>query len=44
MEILVSQIYWVREDKRRINQEFIIGAAKAFPGRKFEELFYLAPK
>ena len=44
MEISVSQIYRVREDKRSINQKFIIGAAKAFPGRKFEELFYLAPK
>ncbi len=44
MGISVSQIYRVREDKRSINQKFIIGAAKAFPGRKFEELFYLAPE
>ena len=43
MGISVSQIYRVREGKRSINQKFIIGAAKAFPGRKLEELFYLAP-
>ncbi len=41
MGISVSQIYRVREDKRSINQKFIVGAVKAFPGRKFEELFYL---
>jgi len=44
MGISVSQIYRVREGKRGINQKFIIGAIKAFPGRKFEELFYLAPE
>ena len=44
MEISVSQIYRVREGKRSINQKFIIGAVKAFPGRRFEELFYLVPK
>jgi len=44
MGISVSQIYRVREGKRSINQKFIIGAVKAFPGRKFEELFYLAPE
>ena len=44
MEISVSQIYRVREGKRSINQKFIIGAVKAFPGRRFEELFYLAPE
>ena len=44
MGISVSQIYRVREGRRRINQKFIIGAAKAFPERKFEELFYLAPE
>ncbi len=44
MGISVSQIYRVREDKRSINQKFIIGATKAFPGRKFEDLFYLAPE
>ena len=44
MGISVSQIYRVRKGKRSINQKFITGAAKAFPGRKLEELFYLAPE
>ncbi len=43
MGISVSQVYRVREGKRNINQKFIIGAVKAFPGYKFEDLFYLAP-
>ena len=43
MGISVSQIYRVREGKRRINQKFIVGAIKAFPNHKLEELFYLAP-
>lgn len=41
MEISVSQVYRVREGKRHINERFIIGAIKAFPNRKLEELFYL---
>ena len=41
MRISVSQIYRVREGKRSINQKFIIGAIKAFPGHKFDDLFYL---
>ena len=44
MGISGSQIYRVREGKRSINQKFIVGAIKAFPGRKLEELFYLAPE
>ena len=44
MEISVSQIYRVKEGKRRINQKFIIGAIKAFPRHKFEDLFYLTPQ
>ena len=44
MGISVSQIYRVREGKRSINQKFIIGAIKAFPNHKFEDLFYLAPE
>lgn len=43
MGISVSQIYRVREGKRRINQKFIVGALKAFPNHKMDELFYLAP-
>ncbi len=44
MGISVSQIYRVREGKRNINQKFIVGAIKAFPKHKFEDLFYLAPE
>ncbi len=44
MGISVSQVYRVREGKRSINQKFIIGAVKAFPKHKFEDLFYLAPE
>ena len=42
MGISVSQIYRVREGKRRINQKFITGAIQAFPERKFDDLFYFA--
>jgi hypothetical protein len=41
MGISVSQIYRVREGKRGINQSFIIGAIKAFPDRRLDDLFYL---
>ncbi|HUV57064.1 MAG TPA: hypothetical protein VMV84_07515 [Dehalococcoidales bacterium] len=44
MGISASQIYRVREGKRRINEKFIIGAIRAFPESKLEELFYLAPE
>ena len=44
MGLSTSQVYRVREGKRRINQKFIVGAIRAFPGRKFDELFYLAPE
>ncbi len=40
MEISVSQVYRVREGKRHINQKFIIGAIKAFPQYKLDDLFY----
>ena len=43
MGISVSQIYRVKEGKRNINQKFIVGAIKAFPEYKFEDLFYLVP-
>ncbi len=42
MGISVSQIYRVREGKRQINQKFIVGALKAFPGYGLDDLFYLA--
>lgn len=41
MGISVSQIYRVREGKRQINQKFIVGAIKAFPNNRFDDLFYL---
>ncbi len=44
MEVSVSQIYCVREGKRRINQQFIVGAIKAFPNNKLGQLFYLVPE
>ena len=44
MGISVSQVYRVREGKRHINQKFIVGAIKAFPNYKLDELFYLAPE
>ena len=44
MEISVSQLYRVREGKRRINEKFIVGAVKAFPQCRFSDLFYIAPE
>ena len=44
MGISVSQIYRVRQGKRKINQRFIVGAIIAYPGRKFDDLFYFAPE
>ncbi len=41
MGISVSQIYRVREGKRSINQSFIVGAIKAFPQSRLDDLFYL---
>ncbi|HJX13825.1 MAG TPA: helix-turn-helix transcriptional regulator [Dehalococcoidales bacterium] len=40
MGISVSQIYRVREGKRGINEKFLIGAKKAFPDSRLDELFY----
>ncbi len=42
MGISVSQVYRVKEGKRHINQKFIVGAVKAFPGCRLDDLFYLA--
>lgn len=41
MGISVSQIYRVRQRKRSINEKFIIGAIKAFPGYKLDDLFFV---
>ena len=43
MGISGGYIYKVRQGKRGINQKFIIGAIKAFPGYKLDDLFYVAP-
>ena len=40
MGLSVSQLYRVRDGKRGINQKFIIGAKKAFPDSRLDELFY----
>ncbi len=42
MGIFISQIYRVRKGKRPINERFITGAVKAFPGRTLDDLFYVA--
>ena len=44
MGLSVSQVYRVREGKRSINQKFIIGAKRALPNYKLDELFYLDPE
>ena len=43
MGLSVSQVYRVREGKRSINQKFIIGAKKAFPNYRLDDLFYFEP-
>ncbi|MBA7471037.1 hypothetical protein ES707_06329 [subsurface metagenome] len=43
MGISSSQIYRVKHGKRTINEKFIIGALKAFPGYRLDELFYVGP-
>ena len=43
MDLSVSQVYRVREGKRGINEKFIIGAKKAFPEHRLDELFYFGP-
>jgi hypothetical protein len=40
MGISVSQVYRVREGKRGINEKFIVGAKRAFPDLRLDELFY----
>ena len=40
MGISRSQLYRVRQGKRHINHRFIVGAVKAFPGHKLDDLFY----
>ena len=42
MGISQDLIYAVRKGERGINQRFIIGATKAFPGYKLDDLFYVS--
>ena len=42
MGLSISQVYRVREGKRGINEKFIIGAKKAFPDCRLDELFYFS--
>ncbi len=41
MGLSVSQVYRVREGKRSINQKFLVGAKRAFPEYRLDDLFYL---
>ena len=43
MGISTSQVYRVRQDKRSINHKFIIGAVRAFPEYKLDDLFCIVP-
>jgi excisionase family DNA binding protein len=43
MGISAPQVYRVKQGKRGINEKFIIGAVKAFPGHKLDDLFYVVP-
>jgi len=42
MEISVATVSRVRQGIRPVNQKFIIGAVKAFPGYKLDDLFYVS--
>ena len=42
MGISYDTIYRVRRGERGIHERFIIGAAKAFPGCKLDDLFYVS--
>lgn len=41
MGISLAQVYRMRASKRDIGEKFIIGAVKAFPGYKLDDLFYV---
>jgi len=42
MRISRDLIYRVRKGERGIHERFIIGATKAFPGYKLDDLFYVS--
>jgi len=39
--VSVSQIYRVKQGKKKVSASFIAGALHAFPEYKFEDLFYI---
>ncbi len=41
MGIAPSQVYRVRNGERPINEKFILGAVRAFPGYSLNDLFYV---
>ena len=42
MGVSYDLIYRVRKGERGIHERFIIGATKAFPGYKLDDLFYVS--
>ena len=42
MGISYDLLYRVRKGERGIHERFIIGATKAFPGYKLDDLFYVS--
>jgi hypothetical protein len=40
MGLSISQVYRVREGKRGINEKFIVGAKRAFPDHRLDDLFF----
>ncbi len=42
MGMSYNLIYRVRRGERNISKSFIIGATKAFPGYKLDDLFYVS--
>ena len=42
MGISQDLIYRVRKGERGIHERFIVGATKAFPGYKLDDLFYMS--
>ena len=44
MGISKAPIYRVGKGERGINGRFIIGATKAFPGYRLDDLFYVVPE
>ena len=37
----LSQVYRVRQGKRKVSASFIAGVLTTFPGHRFEDLFYI---